>query len=76
MQIETTHAIRRLIDEHKRLRRDNEILHAQMEVVRIFGAIVLPRIEAGMSVDPVWEVENALFTEAKASQNRVAASAK
>lgn len=47
--------------EIERLRRQNEIMGAQLEVVEIFRAALLgPRTPQGMAVDVAWKLRQAV----------------
>jgi hypothetical protein len=47
------------LHEIRRLRRDNEVLSAQMAVVDVFAAACgLKRHDSCMAVDVAWELEN------------------
>ena len=53
--------LRDCVGEIRRLRRDNEIMGAQLAVVETFQRALLgPRPERGMSPDVVWRVEELL----------------
>jgi hypothetical protein len=51
------------IQEIEQLRRSNQLLAAQVRVLDILAAIVLPQREQGMSPDIVWQLRRELEVE-------------
>lgn len=48
------------VDTIQSLRRENQLLGAQVEVVNLFRAIIMPRTSQGMSEDAAWLLQREL----------------
>ena len=65
---ELEQAIEHAIQEIERLRRDNELMDAQLGVLNVFQQLISPRTPQGYRIDPVWQLLQAMTPKDVADQ--------